>query len=62
LRVVDKGLIIDAIMLRIIVCRPCQTHVHCLDVVDNVMYDVMHKLINFSIIGSIMGRASPGVT
>ncbi len=48
-------------MLRIVVCHPRQTHVHCLDAVEDVPYEVMHKLIDFSIIGFVMGKALPRV-
>jgi hypothetical protein len=61
LRNINRGPIVDAIMLCIIVRHPCQTHAHHLDAVDNMLYDIMRELIDFSIIECIVGRALPGV-
>ena len=42
---VDGGPIIDAITLCIVFHHNCRLHVHCLDAVSNVLYNVRHVLI-----------------
>ncbi len=58
----QQGQIINAITLGIVLPRNGQPHLHRLDGVKDVPYEVRRTLVNFDISYRIAGRVSPGVT
>ena len=59
---VDGGPIIDAFKLRIAVHCNRQIHVHHLDAVNNVLYNVRHALIESTLAHAPWGGHHPGLS